>query len=251
MGTVVAAAPSQRSRARYDRIFYSSMAIGMALTVLVGFGPTYYTKVFGHEPMATFSGDPMTPLVHAHGLLFTAWVLLFVVQTTLVARRRVAIHRRLGIAGALLAGAMVVVGALAALKLAARGVAPPGIHPLSFALIPLGDVFLFAVFVAAALRMRSNREAHKRLMLLAYVNIITAAVARLPGMLPLGPLAFYGLAFVFVLLGIIYDLLSRHRVHPVYVWGGAGFALSVPLRLAVSTTDAWKSVAQILTNWVV
>ncbi|HEU5086314.1 MAG TPA: hypothetical protein VFT99_02670, partial [Roseiflexaceae bacterium] len=194
MGTVVAEMPSQRIRARYDRIFYSSMAIGMALTVLIGFGPTYYTKLLGDAPMATFSGEPITPLVHTHGLLFTAWVLLFIVQTALVAQHRVAIHRRLGIAGALLAGLMVVVGVLAALKMAARGTAPPGIHPLSFALVPLGDMFFFAVFVAAALRMRANREAHKRLMLLAYVSIIVAAVARLPGMLPLGPLAFYALA---------------------------------------------------------
>lgn len=250
MAQVVVEAPSQRTRARYDRLFYSSMAIGMALTVLIGFGPTYYTRLFGHAPMETFSGEPITLLVHTHGLLFTAWVLLFIVQTALVAQRRVAIHRRIGIAGALLAGSMVVAGTLAALKMAARGVAPPGIHPLSFALIPLSDMFLFAVFIAAALRMRANREAHKRLMLLAYVSIIGAAVARLPGVLPLGPLAFFGLAFVFILIGIIYDRLSRHRVHPAYLWGGGLLVLSVPLRLAVSSTNAWKSLAQILVDLV-
>lgn len=250
MDTVAAAARSQRIGTRYDRLFYSSMAIGMALTALIGFGPTYYTKLFGQGPMTTFSGQPMTLLVHTHGLLFTAWVLLFIVQTSLVAQHKVAIHRRVGIAVALLAGSMVVVAPLAALKMAARGVAPPGIHPLSFAMIPLGDMLFFAVFVATALRMRSNREAHKRLMLLAYVSIIAAPVARLPGVLPLGPLGFYGLAFVFILAGITYDRFSRGRVHPVYIWGGGALVLSVPLRLVVSTTDAWKSVAQTLTNLV-
>ena len=87
-------------------------------------------------------------------------------------------------------------------------------------------------------------------MLLAYVSIIAAAVARLPGVLPLGPLAFFGLAFVFILVGIIYDFASRRRVHPVYVWGGGALVLSVPLRLAISSTDAWKSLAQSLIGLV-
>ena len=69
-------------------------------------------------------------------------------------------------------------------------------------------------------------------------------------MLNLGPLAFYGLAFVFILIGIIYDSFSRGRVHPVYIWGGGALVLSVPLRLVVSGTDAWKSFAQILINVV-
>jgi hypothetical protein len=32
---------------RYDRVFYSGIAIAMALTVFVGFGPTYYFGAFG------------------------------------------------------------------------------------------------------------------------------------------------------------------------------------------------------------
>jgi len=226
------------------------MAIVMALTVLIGFGPTYYVKAFSNTPMSTLSGGPMTLLVQAHGVLFTAWVLLFIVQTALVAQHRLAIHRRLGIAVAILAALMVVVGMLTALKMAARGAAPGGIDPLSFAMIPLSDMFFFAVFVAAALLMRANREAHKRLMLLAYVSIIVAAVARLPGVFPLGPFAFFGFAFVFILIGIIYDVVSRHRVHPVYVWGGGVLFLSVPLRLVMSRTEAWKSFAQSLIGLV-
>jgi hypothetical protein len=80
-------------------------------------------------------------------------------------------------------------------------------------------------------------------MLLAYVSIIIAAVARLPGMLTLGPPAFFGLGLSFVLLGVVYDFVTRRRVHPVYVWGGAALILSVPLRLAISNTAAWKAFA--------
>ena len=244
MATVVArtVAPSIAA-GRYDRVFYSGIAITMALTVLAGFGPTYYFGAFGERPMATLSGGPITLLVHAHGTLFTAWVLLFIVQTALVSQHKVAIHRRLGIAGGFLAAAMIIVGTLTALKTAARGASPAAPDPLSFLIIPLTDMLLFGTFVTAALRLRKNREAHKRLMLLAYVSIIVAAVARVPGLLPLGPPVFFGLGLSFMLAGVIYDFITRRRVHPVYIWGGAALVASVPLRLAVSSTAAWQAFA--------
>jgi hypothetical protein len=183
-----------------------------------------------------------------HGALFTAWVLLFIVQTALVASRRVAVHRRLGVAGAVLAAAMVVAGTIIAIATAARGSAPPGMDPLAFLVIPIFDMVLFATFVTAALALRRDKEAHKRLMLLAYVSIIVAAVARLPGVLPLGPAGFFGLSFLFVVAAGIYDFLSRRRVHKVYLWGGALILVSVPARLFISGTSAWRSLAELLTR---
>jgi len=245
--TPVASRTPALNQARHDRAFYGGMAIVLALTVLAGFGPTYYSRWLS-GPQATTSGGPFTPAVHVHGALFTAWVLLFVVQTALVSTRRVAVHRRLGVAGAILAAAMVVAGTWTAIELARRGGAPPGVDPLAFLVVPLFDMILFAGFITAALLRRRNKEAHKRLMLLAYISIVVAAVARLPGILPLGPLVFFALAFVFVIAAAAYDVATRRRVHPVYVWGGALFAVSVPLRLALSTTSAWHSLAAWLTR---
>jgi hypothetical protein len=239
--------PQATSARRHDRAFYSGIAIALALTVIAGFGPTYYFRVFSPSPLATLNGGPVTLLVHAHATLFTAWVLLFVVQTTLIAQHKTGLHRRLGAAGGLLAVLMVITGARVAVNQAARGVAPAGFGPLEFLMIPLSDVLLFGGFVAAALLLRANREAHKRLMLLAYVCIVTAAIGRLPGVLPLGPLAFFGLSLLFVLAGVIYDRVSRGRVHPVYAWGGTMLVISVPVRLLISGTDGWKHAAQ----WIV
>ena len=244
--TVQHASPA-REYAR-DRAFYSGMAVAMGLTVFAGFGPSYYLRFLSSGPSTTVSGGPFTPLIHFHGALFTAWVLLFVVQTALVASRRVAVHRRLGLATAVLAALMVVVGTSTAIATASRGAAPPGVDPLAFLVIPLFDMLLFATFITLALVKRRDREAHKRLMLLAYVSIIVAAVARLPGVLTLGPPAFFGLAFLFILMGGLYDFLSRRRVHPVYVWGGALFVISVPVRLMISGTSAWRAFAELLTR---
>jgi len=234
------------SRWRRDRLFYGGVAVALGFTVLAGFGPTYYFRISGESPLTTLSGGPVTLLVHTHAVLFTAWVLLFIVQTALIARRRVALHRYLGTAGAGLAFLMVLAGALTAINQAARGVAPAGFDPYQFLMIPLSDVLLFGGFVAAALRLRADREAHKRLMLLAYVCIITAAIGRLPGVLPLGPPAFFGLSLLFVLAGVIYDKASRGRVHPAYVWGGTILVISVPLRLSISGTGTWTRFA----HWV-
>jgi hypothetical protein len=48
-------------------------------------------------------------------------------------------------------------------------------------------MLMFSAFVVSALVKRRDKESHKRLMLLAYISIVVAAVARLPGMLNLGP----------------------------------------------------------------
>jgi hypothetical protein len=228
-------------------MFYSGMAIAMAITAFIGFAPTFYLRFYFHA--LTISGArSLSPLAQLHGALFTTWILLFIMQTALIAKHKVAMHRRLGIAGVLLAAVMTVVGATTAIKAAARGSAPPGADPLSFLAIPMVDMLLFSTFVASAFLLRRNREAHKRLMLLAYISIIVAAVARLPGVFPLGPLGFFGLGYIFLLIAVIYDLGSRHRVHRAYIWGGALMVASVPLRLALSGTATWRAIAQFLTG---
>jgi hypothetical protein len=109
-------------------------------------------------------------------------------------------------------------------------------------------ITVFAGFVGAALWKRRDREAHKRLMMLAYISIIVAAVARLPGVLAFGPPAFFGLTCILLFASMAYDYVSRRRVHPVYLWGGALFIVSVPVRLMLSTTEAWLGLARVLTQ---
>jgi hypothetical protein len=242
----ITATPSTVRRApigAYDRVFYTGLASAMALTVVAGFGGSYYFRLLSGTP-ATLTGRSLTPTLQMHAALFTAWVVLFVVQTGLIAAHRQRVHRRLGYASIALAVAMIIVGFRTATEAAAHGAAPPGVDALTFLVVPVFDLILFTGFVSAALLKRRDKEAHKRLMLLAYVSIITAAVARLPGLLPLGPLVFFGLSFLFAIAGIVYDRLSRGRIHRVYKWGAPIVALSVPLRLALSGTAAWQSFAR-------
>jgi hypothetical protein len=245
--TAVRRAPVH-GHAAYDRVFYGTMAAVLALVVFAGFGRTYYFRFLSGGPQSTFSGGPFTALVHLHGALFTAWVLLFVVQTALVATRRVAAHRRLGIGGAGLAVAMIGVGLTTAVASAKRGGSPPGVDPLAFMAIPFFDMLVFATLVIPALLWRHKKETHKRLMLFAYISIITAAIARIPGVAGSAPPVFFGLSLLFVVAAALYDLVTRRTIHRAYLWGGTLIFVSVPLRLAISSTAAWHAFAAVLTR---
>jgi hypothetical protein len=229
---------------RHDRFFYTGMAVLAAAIVFTGFARTYYLK-------AHFGTPPLRPLVHFHGILFTSWIVLFLSQASLVAAKRTDIHRRLGLAGGVLAVLMVCVGSLTAISAARRGFGPPGAPPpLVFLVIPLFDMLVFAILVAAAFLYRRQPETHKRLMLVATIALLDAAIGRLPFafILKNGPLAFFGLADLILLACILYDLVTRRRLHPAYLWGGILLIVSQPLRLLIGGTSAWLAFAHWLTR---
>jgi|SRR5450631_2236343 len=221
---------------RWDK-FYVGMAVGITAIIVWGFVPTYFLRPY-------YQTSELRPLLHLHGALFTSWLLLLIVQTSLVAAKRTDIHRRLGVAGAVLAVLMVVVGFIVAVHAARRGVAPLGIPALAFLVIPLGDITTFAILVGAALLNRAKPETHKRLMLLATLALLAPGVGRLPFAFISGPIQIYALVDAVLLICILYDVITRKRVHPAYIWGGLFLVLSQPLRLALSGTSAWMAFAQ-------
>jgi hypothetical protein len=171
---------------------------------------------------------------------------LFIVQTALIASNRPRIHRRLGYAGAALAIAMVVLGIAVAFKARLLGHGEPS--PDAIFLVSLGDIFTFAVFVGGGFLWRRNREAHQRLMLLAVVaGLLSAAIPRIPDFRE-HPAAMLFLGLSFLLAGPIYDLVTRRRIHPVYIWGCLFSILTLaPIRIARSFTPAWHRTA----NWLI
>ena len=237
MATNPAIHPSGR-----DRRLYIWAAVFMPIIVLAGFARTYYLK--------GFFGNPPLPglLVHLHGIVMTSWVVLFITQVSLVATRRVRLHRRLGVFGAILSALVLVVGTLTAIASAARG-ATPGPPALQFLVVPLGDLLVFGILVGTALYFRRRLDIHKRLMLLAAVNLLTPAIARIPlhfietG----GPLAFFGLTDLCLLACVVFDTIKHRRLHPVFLWGMLLVVASQPLRLLLAGTDVWMRFA----TWLV
>jgi hypothetical protein len=232
-------------RRRRERWFYIGMSIALVITVFAGFAPTYYLRPY-------FNTAPLMPLLHLHGFVFTSWLVLFVTQTTLVAAHRTDIHRRLGVAGGVIAVLMVLLGVTTALVRAKQGATPlPGISPLSFLVVPLGDMFVFPILVGAGFYFRRRPDVHKRLMLLATISILAAAIARLPfAIMRAGPPAFFGLTDVFVVACVLYDLVTLRRIHRATALAGLFIVASQPLRLMLGGTHAWLSFAAWLVGLV-
>lgn len=155
------------------RWFYVGMAGLFVLVAFVGFTPTYWSKLAG----GSFKGAPIT---HIHGALFFAWTLFFFVQTALVASGRPLRHRDWGLAGISLATAMaisVVLAAINSIKVAqGLGMAD---EARRFSIVSLASVVLFSAFVGIAIANVRRAEVHKRLMFLAMVPLMHAAMARL------------------------------------------------------------------------
>lgn len=246
MATVVARpsdtvkhAPSVPGR-RYDHFFFAAMAWLMALTVLVGFGPTYYFAGVFSAPLPSLT-------IHLHGAAFTLWMLLLLTQTSLVSAGRVDLHRRLGIAGFGLACIMPILGVMAATDSLVREAGPPGRDPRFFYIVPMTSMVAFASIILFAFRNRSDSPAHKRLVLIATTSLMVAAFARWPFAIIHRKVLVATLAsYVFLLLLAAYDLWSLHKIHRATWRAGVFLVILYQLRFPIGKSAAWLAFA----GWV-
>ena len=222
---------------RYDHVFFSAMVLLMLATVFAGFARSYYLAGVFHAPLPSL-------VIHLHGAAFSCWILLLVTQASLVSAGRVDIHRRLGIAGVLLACLMVILGVLAATDSLVREAGPPGRDPKFFYIIPLTDMLIFATLVFFAFRARSDPPAHKRLILVATVALIIAAIARWPlALVHRNPIRAALLSYLFLLVLAVYDLWSTRKVHRATLWAGAFLIFVQQVRMPIGKTAAWHAFA--------
>lgn len=222
---------------RYEHLFFSGMALLILASVFLGFARSYYLAGIFHAPLPSL-------IVHIHGAVFSTWILLLITQTSLVSAGRVDIHRRLGIAGFFLACLMIVLGVLAATDALARPNTPSGLDVKTFYIIPMTDMLIFAVLMFFAFRYRVNPAAHKRIILVATIGIMIAAIARWPFvMVYRKPLVAALLSYIFLLILVLYDLLSTRKIHRATLWASAFLALVQQVRFPFGQTAAWHAFA--------
>jgi hypothetical protein len=204
-------------RSRHDCAFFGAMAVLLALTAFAGFAPTFYLR----SPLTGL--PPLVPLLVVHAVLFSAWMLLYPAQVILVATGATRWHRKLGIAGAILAASMAVMGTVAQIE-HTRNVMMDGSYAKNGLVEDLGlslsmlDVAAFTAFVSAAIWLRRRPDQHKRLMLFATLAIIGPAVVRLPAITSLPPIGVVMSPLVFIVPPVVYDVLTRGRPMLVTVW---------------------------------
>lgn len=227
------------SSRRLDDQFFVAMAIFILGAAYLGFARTYYLAGIYHTHLPNL-------LIHVHAAVFTTWIILLVVQTGLVAGRRVALHRRLGVFGAVLAASMVILGLAAATDSLSRGFAPPGfpLGPLAFYAQPVFSILTFGILIGAGLWMRSNGPAHKRLVLLATIIILNAAISRWPfAIMRREHILADVIIDLMVLVIAAFDLWSLRRIHRATLYGGLFLMLVLHLTFPVATTSVWQGFA--------
>lgn len=231
------------------RAFWVIAGLAGFAIVLCGFAPSYYLRHW-------FRTTPLSGLLQLHGALMTSWFVLFFVQVSLIAKHRFAIHRRLGVAGATLAGIIVVVGTITALRFlrnnlhASPGFGPPAPEFFGFLLF---DLYVFGGLVSAGILLRNNSETHRRLMLLATLSMISPGVVRIPfdqlsaGLAFLGsggPVGLFSLDLLLLYACVAYDAWRTKRIHPAFIIGGAFIAFGDSSLLGgLVHTGTWQRFA--------
>jgi hypothetical protein len=242
--------------------FYVWMAALFVLIAFSGFAETYWVQL----PAGTFTGSP---LLHLHGILFSAWTLFFLSQTWLAASGRMQHHRAWGVAGVSLATAMVFVGVATAIASMHKDILAGFAHQAqAFAVVPISSAVEFAVLMAWAVVTVKDPETHKRLMMLNTMQILQAPIGRFffltvgggaigPGSRPgNGPapavittVAAGVVVGLLILAAVIYDWRKRGRPHPVYVVGGLAVMAIIFLRVPVAETSQWQAIAHSLDSF--
>jgi hypothetical protein len=233
-------------RRAFERRFFLAMAILFPIAVLIGFAPTYYLKGFFNTP-------PIPRLIiHVHGFVMALWVALFIFQVYFVRSNRIRTHQRLGLTSVVLGVIIIITGLLTAIAATKYGSAsaPPGINPLEFLVVPFGDMVVFAVLFGVAIYYRRNAPNHKRLILLTVLNFLPPAIARYPFGLTesFGPLWFFGVPDILIVACVVVDTWKNRKLNTVFLAGAIFVIASHWLRLALSTTQAWKDFAVWLTG---
>jgi hypothetical protein len=233
----------RRARVQPDRIFFPVMCLLFLVTVWLGFSKTYYAAgmVRAHLP---------APIIHVHAAVMTLWLLTLTVQTALVSVRKVKLHMAVGLWGFGLAACIPVIGSMAAVNALRRDMSPPGsgLSPLTFFVVPVSALLAFAILAAWSYSVRRKPEQHKRLILLATIPLLDAAIGRFPTTLDIAssPMAQLAIICVFPAAMVVYDLISRRKILRV-TWIGSLMLLAMWLtRIPLAQTAPWQAFARMV-----
>jgi hypothetical protein len=244
------APPELRQKVFVERWFFIGMALAMLATSTAGFMPSLVHTAGRRAPISL--------LAAAHGIVFFAWLLIFLVQSRLVASRRVAPHRKLGLASVIVLALMIPLAYTTTFAMVRRAFDLSGDlridhDPLYESIFPFSNILIFSVLVIAALAYRRRPEIHKRFILFANIELMPAPLAHLIGHTPW--LASLPAAIImipismFVIAAVARDVLLARQVHPL-TWGLALLRLfSGPFEAGpIGSSAAWHHFASWLSQ---
>lgn len=236
----------QRNIAMTKDRFYFHVSLVMTVIVFVGFGPSFYWK-----PVVASAGLN-TVWVGLHALACSLWMLLLCMQTSFVLKGRTDLHRRLGVTGVVLIPIIWALGFYIALDFIRRNydlvvVERDEAHRFFLSGSVVG-IWFFVALASAALLLRKNAGAHKRLMVLATLVLISASFARLPVTGPAGP-PWSGIP-LWTLLGWIafHDFKTEGKLHKANRIGIPLVLLYAVLVIVMSVSPGLDFIASLVVD---
>lgn len=216
-----------------EQTFWTRMMAGVALFIVFG---------FAQFSARGFVDVPKVPIyVHLHGLIMLSWLALGIVQASLVRRENIAMHRRLGWLGVLLALAIMATGSFVGIKAIETARVPPFFTDAYFLALTQAGVLIFGGTVAAAIAMRRRTLWHRRLMVGAMVLIMEPALGRLlpmPLIMPWGE--WLAMAVQLAALGFVmrHDRKALGIIHPATLTA-AGIVIGAHVTVELLARQAW------------
>jgi hypothetical protein len=233
MASVAKDLPSAEKR---ERLFFLFMAVSIVVTVGLAFGLFY---------QAELSSFDAPWWVHVHAVTFMGWIAIYLTQNVLVFRNDIAMHRRLGRIGAVYWMWMVLVGLILTPATLAAGRSPPFFTHPYFLALDWSNILVFGGLVYAALRNRSRTEWHRRLMLCATICVIAPAWGRLIVLSGNTMTASTNVATLlpYIAVGMVFDLVTRKRIHPAYLWGFGALVMMAAMIEIISSLPPFITLA--------
>jgi hypothetical protein len=229
------------ARHRWDRTFLVAFLLAAWAAVVVGFDESVSARFAGQA-------DYPAPLVlQLHVFAFTGWMVMLACQIGLAHRGKLEWHRTSGMLTLLLEPVMVIT-AIGAEIASQRFYTPKFPDNARFFIEPVTQMTVFTACVTAAVWLRRDPPAHKRLMLLATSAVLVAAYNRWWGetLYDWYGDGFFGMIvhnfagpdlLMAALVG--YDLATRGRVHRVYLVAVPLILASQILASTIYHSDGW------------
>lgn len=251
----VASAASPTKTARLPRYFYFIISVMLFVFMFWGF-QLFYTRgqAYPGRPIA----PPAKAVIVAHGIAMTLWMVLYMVQPWLIARRSHKLHMKVGMFGAGLAALIVVLGIFTAIQ--AAKAAPPeamiwGLDYPHFLAIPFFAILAFGGFVSVAVWKKRKPAIHRASMLMATLCALTAALNRIDvfNNWYIGTTldTIFGPFLIAVLIGgivLLSKLAFTRKLDRDYVIAYIAMIAILTFTWQIAPTDAWLTVSNILTH---
>ena len=226
--------------------FFFWMSVLMAIFVFGGFGMTYW------QPMVSGTLEPFPPIVHLHGIVYSSWIILLVVQSLLVNVKNVQLHRSLGTFGIAIATCVILLGIFITLLFGRFN--RPNPMPDYYNLMYLGLVapLVFAALFTLAIRNVRRPDRHRKLILLATIAVLAPGINRLY-MVPFGltnlPLpAMYLTLDAMISAILIHDWRTTGKISTTSIIGAAFIIIPELLHAPIAGSGTFAGLCNVLTD---